>query len=417
VIIARRIAIVLLVIVVLLVAQRQLRGPIRSWYANTFYTRIAVDIATTQPDHILLTWNDDPSTTQAVNWRTASSVTGGWVEYYPAGGSTEQAERVEASHGVLEDSLLVNDPVVHRFTAVITGLEPATNYHYRVGTDQDTASDWLAFTTAPAGSEPFSFIYMGDVQNEIGDWGHLLQASWERHPEAAFYLLAGDLVNEGRWRNEWDELFGGSVGVFDRVPLMPCIGNHDVDPALRATNYLLAFNLPENGPAGMEPQRAYHFEYGNALFVILDSMHPPQEQSAWLDEVLAASEHTWKIAMFHHPVYSSSHRRDNPTIRREWAPILEARGVHLVLQGHDHAYLRTHPLRDGEMVEDGGTTYIITVAGGKYYSTQHEYDFTAAAFPDTSTYQIIDIDTAPDRLTYRAFDLEGTLLDEFTLTP
>jgi len=200
------------------------------------------------------------------------------------------------------------------------------------------------------------------------------------------------------------------------VPFMPCIGNHDVDPALRATNYLMTFNLPENGPEGMEPQRAYHFEYGDALFVILDSMLPPQDQSAWLDEVLAASDHTWKIAMFHHPVHSSSDRRDNPVIRREWAPILEGRGVDLALQGHDHAYLRTHPVRDGAVAEDGdGTIYVISVAGSKYYRSQHDHDFTAVSFTETSTYQVIDVETDPDRLVFRAYDLEGELLDEFTL--
>ena len=415
IVIVRRVVVVLLVVVLLMVAQRQLRGPIRTWYANTFYTRIAVDLATNQPDHILLSWNGDPATTQAVNWRTATTVNGGWLEAYPAEGSAEQATRVDATFVVLEDRLLENDPVVHRFTASLEGLAPGTEYQYRVGTDQGTMSDWLQFTTAPATVEPFSFIYMGDVQNGIGEWGDLLQASWERHPETAFYLIAGDLVNEGRWRNEWDEFFGEAKGVFDRVPLMPCLGNHDVDPAGNAVAYLAAFALPENGPETLEPQRSYHFEYGGVLFVVLDSMSPIRQQNEWLEEVLAGSDATWKLVMFHHPVYSASDRRDNPQIRREWAPILERHGVEIAFQGHDHGYLRTHPVKDGAMVDEGGTIYLITVAGTKYYRTQHSYDFTAKAFVETSTYQVIDIETNPDRLRYRAFDLDGTLLDEFTI--
>lgn len=408
--IARRAAILVLVIVLLLVLQRQVRGPIRTWYANTFFTRVTLDVATETPDHILLTWHDDPATTQAINWRTATGVTEAWVEYRLAGEASDPV-RVDAAFSVLEDHLLKNDPEVHRFTAAIEELTPSTRYEYRVVTANGTASPWHTFQTGPAEAAPFSFIYFGDAQLGLDFWGDLVQAAWGAHPETDFMLIAGDLVNEGRWRNEWDEFFRGGEGVFDHIPLMPCIGNHDVDPRNRATNYLLSFHLPENGPPTIEPQRAYHFTYGNALFVILDSMSDPRDQSAWLDEVLAASDATWKFVMFHHPVYSSSHRRDNPVIRREWAPIFERHGVDFALQGHDHAYLRTEPLRDGAPAEDG-VIYVISVAGTKYYSTQRVYDFETVAFPDTSTYQSISIETNPDRLVYRAFEIDGTLRDE-----
>ena len=35
--------------------------------------------------------------------------------------------------------------------------------------------------------------------------------------------------------------------------------------------YLDNFTLPTNGPTSLEPERAYAFEYSNALFIILDT--------------------------------------------------------------------------------------------------------------------------------------------------
>ena len=57
------------------------------------------------------------------------------------------------------------------------------------------------FTTAPSGAAPFAFIYMGDAQNGLDRWGVLLHNAYRARPDAAFYLMAGDLVNRGaeRW--------------------------------------------------------------------------------------------------------------------------------------------------------------------------------------------------------------------------
>ncbi len=55
--------------------------------------------------------------------------------------------------------------------------------------------------------------------------------------------------------------------------------------------------------------------------------------------------------MFHHPVYPSHPWRDTPALREHWVPIFDKHHVDLVLQGHDHAYLRTYPLRGHRRVD------------------------------------------------------------------
>lgn len=88
----------------------------------------------------------------------------------------------------------------------------------------------------------------------------------------------------------------------------------------------------------------------------------------------------------------------------------------MVLQGHDHAYLRTHPMRDGEVAEDGeGTVYVISNSGSKHYE-QDDHPYTAVGMTDTQFYQTLDVQLEDDRLVYRAYTLDGEMIDEVVLT-
>jgi 3',5'-cyclic AMP phosphodiesterase CpdA len=256
---------------------------------------------------------------------------------------------------------------------------------------------------------------MGDAQNGLEQWGTLLHNAFGRRPDAAFYIMAGDLVNRGAEREDWDTLFHSAAGVYDRRSLVPAIGNHECQgdyPGL----YLKLFSLRENGPAGVEPERAYSFEYSNALFIVLDSNLPPRTQSKWLRERLANTTARWKFVILHHPLYSSAPARDNRSLRAAWGPIFDRYRVDMVLQGHDHAYLRTFPMRKGRRAgsPEKGTVYIVSVSGTKMYE-QDPRDYTEFGMTNVATYQVVDIRIESDRLVYRAYDVRGHLRDELIL--
>lgn len=323
---------------------------------------------------------------------------------------------VAATMYPLNESGTCNDPVNHRFSAVLTGLSPDTSYSYRVG-GGEVFSDWHTFTTAPATARPFSFIYMGDPQVGLDTWGQLLHAADDRHPHAAFYAVAGDNVNRGNYRDEWDTLFNAACGVFDHKPYVPALGNHDCPGGDRPRLYLELLALPQNGPQGLEPERVYSLNYGNALILVLDSNEDLNPQTVWLEEQLKNSTATWKFALYHHPAYSSAPRRDNVEIREQWGAIFDKYHVDLVLQGHDHGYLRTRPMRGGiEVVSPAeGTIYVVSVSGTKLYNVK-QHDYAAKTLERVSTYQVIDIDTGTqNKLTYRAYDLDGNVRDEFVI--
>lgn len=376
--------------------------------------------ASERPDQIILTWSDDPRTSQTIQWRTSTRVNQGYVRYQKKTDSNafdpKSASRAGATTTPLETPRLLNDPLVHRHTAVLRDLTPDTTYLYSVGDGSDTGwSQPAEFTTAPAAPKAFSFIYMGDAQNGLDQWGALLHESFKSHPEAAFYVMAGDLINHGSERSDYDSFFHNAAGVYDHRTLMPTIGNHECQwrgPEL----FLRQYTLPHNGPTGIEPNRAYWFEYGNALFLVPDSNLPPESQAAWMENKLSHSNAKWKFVLYHHPAYSSGGNADNPELRAAWIPLFDKYHVDLALQGHDHAYLRTYPMRANQRVASpkDGTIYLITVSGTKGYE-QPKHDYIEFGMTKVPTYQVINLDRDGHRLTYRAYDIHGTVRDEFVI--
>jgi len=376
--------------------------------------------ATNRADQVVLTWSDDPRVTQTIQWRTSPEVKRGVVRYQPKSAGevfNEASVRTRrARTEPLSTPMLLNDPRVHRHTATLNRLNPATTYVYSVG--DGSAAGWTApaeFTTAPAKAVPFSFVYMGDAQNGLDQWGILLRNAHQARPDAAFYLMAGDLVNRGAERWDWDSFFENAKGVFDRRTLVPVLGNHEYqggEPRL----YLAQFALPRNGPRGLAPEQAYAFEYSNAKFIILDSNLDPAQQTAWLEKQLASTKAVWKFVSYHHPAYSSGGNRDNVELRKLWTPLFDKYHVDLALQGHDHAYLRTYPMRGQQRVTDAkdGTIYLISVSGTKHYE-QPKHDYTEVGFTKLSTYQVLDIHLDGNKLVYRAHDIDGKVRDEFVI--
>jgi hypothetical protein len=373
-----------------------------------------------RPDSIVLTWSGDPRRTQTIQWRTSSRVRKGAVLYgRRADLKTPHPRKLAESKAVsevLRDPRLLNDAEVIRHTVELRNLEPGTAYVYAVGDgSREGWGEFQEFTTAPESPGPFSFIYMGDAQNGLDRWGSLVQAAFRDRPDAAFYLLAGDLVNRGNQREDWDSLFHNARGVLDHRPLVPVIGNHECQGG-KPTLFLKQFTLPRNGPEGLEPERAYTFNYRQAQFIVLDSNLDPEAQAPWLERQLAGSTSTWKFVTYHHPAYSSVAGRNNKDVRKHWTPLFDKYHVDLVLQGHDHAYLRTYPMKKGKRVASPaeGTVYLVSVSGTKMYP-QGQHDYTEVGITNVSTYQVIDIQVSGDRLLYRAFDGDGSVRDNFVI--
>lgn len=377
------------------------------------------EVSSPRPDQVVISFGADPTSELSFSWRTGPEVKAGAVRLRPAGGGVERHVVATSEPVSLPD--LLNDPLILRHKARVSGLKAGQAYEYSLGSEQPAQwTRWETVRTVPASASKVSLLYMGDPQCGLEGWGKLLAAAYRRRPDAQALLIAGDLVDRGNERTNWDHFFLRATGVFEKLPLMPAAGNHeylDRGPWL----YRSFFALPANGPADTDPGLVYHFELGDAFVAVLDSTaavsdpREAQRQARWLDGVLAATTRTWKLVMFHHPLYASHPRRESPELRETWATVLERHRVDLVLQGHDHAYLRTYPLRGGLRSPEQGTVYLVSVSGDKFYD-QDPRDYTEVGFTHVSTYQTIDIDADRGTLSYHAIDVNGREHDAFILT-
>ena len=100
----------------------------------------------------------------------------------------------------------------------------------------------------------------------------------------------------------------------------------------------------------------------------------------------------------------------------DWTPLFDKYHVDLALQGHDHAYLRTYPMKDKKRVGSAaeGTIYLVSVSGTKFYE-QGKHDYTEFGMTNVATYQLLDITIEEDRLVYKAYDIDGKVRDEFVI--
>jgi 3',5'-cyclic AMP phosphodiesterase CpdA len=325
-------------------------------------------------------------------------------------------------------------------TAQFRDLAPRAKYVYRVG-DGVTWSEWSHFSTASDEEAPFSFVYLGDAQNEIkSHWSRVVREAYRDEPTAAFLLHAGDLVNLPEDDAEWGEWFYATSFVHRITPAVATPGNHEYHRVKDAAGHTIgsrltrhwrpSFAFPENGPPELA-ESVYWFDYQGTRIISLNSNERHEQQASWLRRVLTDNPQRWTIVTFHHPLYSSRAGRDNRELRALWQPIFDEYGVDLVLQGHDHAYARTTKMTfqegsleqlvfnqenvtDGVITQprQGGTVYVVSVSGPKMYALEAQ-PFVMRAAEDTQLYQVISIEGR--QLRYEARTAIGQLYDAFTL--
>ncbi len=198
----------------------------------------------------------------------------------------------------------------------------------------------------------------------------------------------------------WDVYFGSIEASASTTPWMFATGNHDMEAAYPTHGYgghLARMDFPGNGPAACPS--VYSFVYGNVAVLSLDANDVSYEirantgysrgaQNTWVERTLAAhhANHDidFLVCFFHHCAYSTTetHASDGG-LRAAWGDLFDRFQVDLVLQGHNHVFERTDPIRGGKPTTvaadnaivypetDGTVYYTVGCAGRPRYNFQH----------------------------------------------
>jgi hypothetical protein len=183
-----------------------------------------------------------------------------------------------------------------------------------------------------------------------------------------------------------------------KVQFYASLGNHD-DPN---QIYYRAFN--------MDGKRYYTFKKGNpgVRFFALDSNYMSRDQVEWLEKELANSDSAWKIAFFHHPLYSSGGRHGSELdLRAQLEPLFLKHGVSLVFQGHEHFYERLKPQK--------GIYYFTTGGSAKLREGDiRKTGITDFGFDSDLSYMLVEI--TGDVMYFQTLSRSGKRVDSGSIT-
>jgi len=199
--------------------------------------------------------------------------------------------------------------------------------------------------TLPRKQGSLKFAVIGDTGTGDSNQARVAKVLWGTHQNFPyeFALMVGDNIYGADNPRDYEKKFEIPYKpILDAgVKFYAALGNHD-SPNQRLYK-----------PFNMNGQRFYSFKPKNGVrFFALDSNYMDPEQLQWLEKELKASGSDWKIAFFHHPLYSSGERHGSDTaLKDQLEPLFQKYSVDLVLTGHDHVYERIKAQR--------GITYFV----------------------------------------------------------
>lgn len=305
--------------------------------------------------------------------------------------------------------------------AQATGLKPDTTYYYRVG--DASIGLWSTvgtFQTAQAKGD-FSFLDLADPQAKDVDEAKLAASTFTKAlatvPNSKFIAINGDLVDDGSVEYEWDWLFNNIGQSFRNTTVAPIAGNHDS----KSGSFVDHFDLTAAPGSDTTTGVYYSYDYSNAHFIMLNNNENTsvndisQAQIDWMKTDVAkarANGSKWIIVDMHKGPYSTSNHATDSDIngtagsRNTVAPVMAQLGIDLVLQGHDHIYARSKPIKADNTsakedlitenfkgqkinyeVNPNGTIYLIpSTAGPKVY-----YKNTKTSLLPANYYGLFDV--------------------------
>ncbi|HEX5081233.1 MAG TPA: metallophosphoesterase [Blastocatellia bacterium] len=220
-----------------------------------------------------------------------------------------------------------------------------------------------------------------------------------------FVLMLGDniygSINSRAFQERFEQPYRNLIT--HGVKFRAVLGNHDKGGSEKETGYE-RFN--------MIGRRFYTFTSGSgtkgeplAQFFGLDSSRMDEDQLAWLEKELAASNAIWKIPFFHHPIYSSGRKHGSDMkLRRALEPLFTRYGVRVALSGHDHIYERIKPQE--------GIIYFVSGSGGQLRKGDIKRNDPIFAAGNDQVCHFMLFDIKEDEARFRAIDINGAVIDQ-----
>lgn len=341
-----------------------------------------------------------------LQWATKSEITVMWETTVAADSSVFYRR----SGGPWVESSEARTRKIHEMR--LSGFSPQETVEYYIRSRQGAAavtSGTYTFQTQPDQEIPFNFVIWGDNHVNPPVFGALVNSMASKLPEMG--LCVGDVVDNGNVYEEWGRgLLTPLLPLSRFAPFYVAIGNHEGN-AHWFYDYMAQ---PGN-------EHWFSFDYAGCHFVLIDSnfpFGPGSEQYDWLQADLfseAAQKAKWLFTFHHHPPYSEIYEEViYARVRMHLVPLYEAAGVDINFTGHIHDYERGVyvPPDTGRRI-----AYIQTSgAGGRLWDDEFNGVYEQIQKVIQYVYHYCEVSIQGDMLSFQAIDLQGRVIDSFTLT-
>lgn len=310
------------------------------------------------------------------------------------------------------------------FIGLITGLKPNTKYKYRIECYKKSCETLFAATAFKEFRTSFNlseqnkalfFTVSSDLHG--GRNGRFLRGNLKKRNVSGNFdlekvfnsiattekfvtfdegyslsIVTGDLTENASYSEYWADLFKRCKSVWDHVPLLTCIGNHDYYSGGRGKGNILGgseedcrfwhrfITSPSTG-GGVLPGHWYSIDQGNAHLVFIDSngtgwgkykIDCTSQQWYWLENDLR----TWReklengekapqfcFVFLHSAIMSSGfwgrgfNWGNDEKAQSYLTPLFRKYGITMAIFGHDHIYQRSKWMGTNYLVNgrNGGT--------------------------------------------------------------
>ena len=251
-------------------------------------------------------------------------------------------------------------------------------------------------STLPIADGSTKFAVIGDTGTGGGpqyDIAKLLAGARTRFPYD-FVIMLGDNMYGGESPSDFVKKFERPYKpILDAgVKFYATLGNHD-EPSQR-------FYKPFN----MDGKRFYNFKKDDTEFFVLDSTYMTPAQVEWLKKALDSSDAKWKIAYFHHPLYSSGEKHGSETdLRVLVEPLFMQYGVNVVFAGHEHFYERLKPQNGIYYFTQGGSAKL------RKGNLSDRSPMTEKGFDTDNSFMLVEIND--DQMFFETISRKGQIVD------
>ncbi len=214
-----------------------------------------------------------------------------------------------------------------------------------------------------------------------------------------FVTMDGDNIYGGHTPRDFKRKFEDPYKPLldENVKFYASIGNHD--DAQIEINYK---------PYNMGGNRYYTFQKKNVDFFVLDSNYMTPQQLSWLEGKLKGSNAKWKIAYFHHPLYTcAKYHGPDVDLRNQLMPLFTTYGVNAVWSGHEHVYEHIKPQQGIYFFLEGDSGQL------RYHNIRESCDLDVVNLDTDRTFMLVEIDG--DTLYFQTIARSGAVVDSGNL--